>query len=105
MKRRVLIAASAVMMALVVYVWIGYFNSIVMGNPVQLANQGAVAQSGTAAPAVATQPSAPGFWTELGSGFVSMYHGMVSGFQGAGNALQAPKQYEITPATQPSATQ
>ncbi len=116
MKRRVLVAASAVMMAIVVYVWIGYFNSIVMGGSVQLADQSAMAQSGAAGAAVpagasaqntqdaSTNPpsSAPDFWQMLRSGLVSLYHGAVSGFKGAGSALQAPKQYDITPSAQPA---
>jgi len=115
MKRRVLVAASAVMMLVVVYVWVGYFNNIVMGNPAaQLADQNAVAEpapataQAPAAPAVA-QPvapqsplaSAPGFWSELGGGLAWMYHGAVNDFKGAGSALQSPEQYDITP-TQPA---
>jgi len=39
-------------------------------------------------------------WAELGGGFVSLYHGIVGSFQGAGSAFQAPKQYDITPTKQ-----
>ncbi len=104
MKRRVLIAASAVVMALVVFVWVGYFNNIVMSNQSGLADQSAIAQSGTVAPAAAAAPvapatptsvadlsNAPSFWQTLGGGIASMYHGIISG-------LKEPRQYDIVPA-------
>jgi hypothetical protein len=98
MKRRVLVASSAVMMAVVVFLWIGYFNNIVMGNPSsQLADQTAVPIAVQPQAQTGSSPSAPGFWAQLGGGIASMYHGMVSDFKGAGSALQAPKQYDITP--------
>lgn len=112
-KQRVLIAASAITMMLVVYIWIGYFNSIVMGGPTQLADQSASVQAGAVPSAITgdvatsavTTPSAPGFWQMLGGGIDSLYHGAVSGFKGAGSALQAPKQYDITPTGQSAPTQ
>ena len=51
-KQRVLIAASAITMMLVVYIWIGYFNSIVMGGPTQLADQSASVQAGAVPSAI-----------------------------------------------------
>ena len=114
MKLRVLVASSAIIMLLVVYVWVGYFNSIVMGSSAaQLADQSAAVQttpaqtSGAAGATGAANPSlsAPGFWQMVGGGLTSLYREAVSGFKGAGSALQAPKQYDITPAGHATPTQ
>ncbi len=115
-KRRILVGATAVVMVVVVYIWVGYFNSIVLNNPVELANQSAVAGAGTGGAAtgtIAIQPGAaqtpaaqgspaantPSFWSQLGSGFVSLYNDMAGGVKNIGGSLQAPKDYNITPGT------
>jgi len=103
MKKRVLIAGSAVLMALVVYVWLGYFNSIVTSDQLQLADEGASLSQGTQAAAEqpaapsATPSQTPGFWEQLGGGMVSLYHDAASGAKHIENALGSPKQYTVTP--------
>jgi hypothetical protein len=105
MKQRVLIAGSALLMLVVVYVWAGYFNNIVMSNPVQLADQNAIAaqaqqQQAQQAPAAQTaqsQSNTPGFWQEFGSGAVSLYNNAVNGIKNIGIMLRNPKQYTVTP--------
>ncbi|HVM76564.1 MAG TPA: hypothetical protein VMU07_00150 [Candidatus Paceibacterota bacterium] len=110
MKRRVLVASTVVVMIAVVYVWAGYFNSIVTNNRGQLATEAAVAElNGTSSIATgipiatgassqaATAQNIPGFWQQIGSGFAGLYHKMVNGFEGIGNSLGEPKQYTITP--------
>ena len=108
MKRRLLIGATVVVMVGVVFVWVGYLNSIVMNNQSQLADQSAVAQPVAQPTAVAQaapqNPPAnvPGFWSMLGLGVVSAYHGVVNGIAGAGSAFRSPRQYDITPAQAPA---
>jgi len=117
MKGRVLIGTSALLMVGIVYIWMGYFNNIVMNNPSELANQSAVAQAngvngganGTALTGIAITntsgasgaPVAPGFWQEMGGALSSLYHGTIQGVEGGvasiDSSLHASKEYTITP--------
>ena len=108
-KHKILIGATAVIMIVVVYFWLAYFNSIVVNLSAQpVAASGGAAQTGstaqnapaatTAAPAEsATQsptPAASGggtsIWHNIGAGFMSLVHGF-------GNIFQSQGQYTVQP--------
>jgi hypothetical protein len=106
-KRRVLIGSTVIVMIGVVYIWFGYFNSIVMNNKGQLASQAEIANSapvdialnatGTDGSVAATSQNVPGFWAQVGSGFTGMYHSVVSDLENIGGSLGQSKQYNVTP--------
>lgn len=71
-KRKVLVGATAVIMIVVVFVWIAYFNTIVIPS----ATQAGQASSTTSTASAASAPAGPGFWK-----------GLVAGFEGIGTML------------------
>ena len=81
MKQKILIVATIVIMVVVVYVWIGYFNGIVAG--VSQPDQ-SVAQ---------VQPQA----TQPTSGGNSVWQDMQNGMANMINAFKQPGQYTIEP--------
>jgi len=105
-KHKILIGATAVIMIVVVYFWLAYFNSIVVNlsaQPVAAQTQSApaVAQTTPAvaqnAPAVAQSASTPAasgggtsIWHNIGAGFMSLVHGF-------GNIFQSQGQYTVQP--------
>lgn len=109
-KKRVLVIATAVIMALVVYFWLAYFNNLIAGiaQPAATVAENAPAenaptgQPATAAPATVAVPAAPGEGMgqrlENGLGFIygifaNMAHGLES-------VVNAPGQYNVRPPQQ-----
>jgi hypothetical protein len=96
-KRQVLIISTVVIMALVVGVWLAYFNSVVMGGASGTTDVSAVAgtqasATSTSAPAPAPAATAPvsagsSLWARMKEGFASIER-MFSG---------GPSQYSIQP--------
>lgn len=81
-KQKVLIIATVVMMAVVIYFWLAYFNTLVAG----VAGQ----------PAAASAPQT-GIWENINGGiafFVSQFLRIAHGFA---DILKAPRQYLIQP--------
>lgn len=67
-KQKVLIGATAVIMAIVVFAWITYFNNLMIPS---LQAQG-VSSTVTAAPTLA---SSGGFWSNFTHSFTNLVHG------------------------------
>ena len=94
-KRQVLIISTVVIMALVVGVWLAYFNSVVMGGASGTTDVSAVAgtqasATSTSAPApAATAPvsAGPSLWARMKEGFASIERMFGGG----------PSQYSIQP--------
>ena len=93
-KSRVLIVTTIVIMAIIIYFWLGYFNSIVSSGvqpAVADANQPAdTADSGQTAQPAGSANSQPGFFTSMGNGMATMVHAFE-------NIFQAPSKYIIKP--------
>jgi len=98
-KTRALVIGSGVLMVVVVFVWFGYFNNVVIGGQeaAQAGNDGSadtatVAQTAPA-PAAANSQTAnaaatagPSLWQNIENGFASVAH-----------IFQTPRQYNIQP--------
>lgn len=82
-KKKVLIVATAIAMAIVIYFWLAYFNNFVAGI-----SQSADEQ----APQIAVQSSSGGisFWQNAYMGAMNALHGLA-------NILQAPREYLVKP--------
>ena len=87
-KKRVLIVSTSIIMAVVVYVWLGYFNNIIANAPAA-----ALAENATSTPT----SSAPGFFDRIGGGGAYMLRAFGSWADSAANALKSPRQYIIKP--------
>ncbi len=89
-KTQVLVITTIVIMAIVIYFWLGYFNSIVstVSLPTVADNQG---QAATNTPTTTGQTqNIPGFFQIMGSGLASIAHAF-------GNMLEAPRKYAVKP--------
>ncbi len=92
-KRKVLVVSTIVIMAIVVFVWIAYFNSIVVpvGSGAAIASSTDAGAPGATSTAAAQSPSGPGFWHTIENdlsgaweGFMGMFHGGTQVIQGKG---------------------
>jgi flagellar basal body-associated protein FliL len=88
-KKRVLVIATIIIMAIVIGVWVVYFNSIIAGTSQQIAVQ--ATSSAAATPAIPTataapQASDPGLWQNIKDGF-----GFIA------NIFKKPSQYNVQP--------
>ena len=77
-KRRVLVVGTIVIMSVVVYLWVGYFGSLI-NTPQELAQ---APQSAAQTPA----ESSGNFWQNMEKGAAYIY-----------NAFKGPRQYDIKP--------
>ena len=77
-KNRVLIISTVVIMIVVLFVWLAYFNSIVIPSAAQTATS---TSTTTTVPVASAQTSSAqassgqGFWKNLEGGFVNLFHG------------------------------
>jgi len=76
-KRRVLLISSVVIMGIVIYLWLGYFNNIVNTAPLAAA-QPSVSQS-----------QGPSFWQDIQNGVGQMFASV--------GKIWGAHQYEIKP--------
>lgn len=93
-KRKVLVVSVIVIMVGVLFVWVAYFNSIVI--PSVASSDIAGATSTTAVPPVAplAVPAAgPGFWESIGNGFAAFGNGVADGLHGIGNIFHGGHEY------------
>jgi hypothetical protein len=86
-KMKVLVVATTILMILVIYFWLIYFNGIVSAG-----TQASV--SGSDQP-VATAPPGPGIWGKVGNGTAIVWQSIGSGIEWIGQALQKPREYII----------
>ena len=95
-KKRVLIITTAVIMALVIYFWLSYFNNIIAG-----ANLSTMTAENSAPSAeIAPQPAgAAGIWQRLGNSmayisgaFANAEHALVGFFESQGQYSVQPQQ-------------
>lgn len=86
-KQRWLVGSAAVIMAIVVFLWLAYFNAFVIG-------------SRDAAPMGANPAAASGsvtFFGTMRNGASVIYNGFMGGLRSFGNILEAPREYIIKP--------
>lgn len=83
-KRRILTVSTIVVVAVVAYAWIGYFNSLVVGSSEQ-------------ATAVATTPTATVPGPTVQGDSQSFWQGMENDMADIGNTLRGPGQYSVKP--------
>jgi hypothetical protein len=95
-KRTILIVATAIIMVIVIYIWLGYFNSIVASVPQgqDTADQSAPADQVTPAPQPAETMNP---LQRMESGMANMYQSMTGFFGSLGKILQSPRQYIVNP--------
>ncbi|HEY4525630.1 MAG TPA: hypothetical protein VJL32_00845 [Candidatus Paceibacterota bacterium] len=80
-KKRWLVGVSAVIMLVIVWVWLGYFNSLFMS------------------PDASASPEQGGFsfWTSLKSGGSAAWDSMTASVKSFGKFFGGPKEYIIKP--------
>jgi hypothetical protein len=88
-KKQVIVIATIIIMAIIIGVWVAYFNSTIMGS----AQQQAAAQATTTAPVAVAAPTptpapanGPGLWQNIENAFGSI-----------ANIFRKPSQYNIQP--------
>jgi hypothetical protein len=88
-KRKVLIGSTVVIMIVVLFVWVAYFNSIVLPSATQT-DQAAVTSTAQVTPIAGAMDQAssasagPGFWKGIENGFAQFGKGIAAGFEGIG---------------------
>lgn len=89
-KRQVLVISTIIIMAIVVGVWLSYFNSVVMGGAGTTGGASSASVqssvSSTPAPASSAAPAWSGIWTRIKDGMSSI-----------GRMFSGPSQYTIQP--------
>lgn len=88
-KKKVMIVATVVIMGVVIYFWLAYFNNLVAGI-----DQSTVAENVSSSAATA---SGPGLGESLRNGIASIGNVFMGIVHGLANIFQAPRQYLITP--------
>ena len=91
-KFKVLIVATAVVMVVVVYFWLAYFNNIIASVQTPLAADGGASQNATPA---AQEEAGP--WTIVMRAPAFLYGEFMGAMRWLGNVLQAPRQYIVQP--------
>ena|SRR5690348_3509077 len=87
-KRKIMIVATVVIMAVVIYVWLAYFNNLLasVGQPTVAENTGA-----------ASVPSGSDFAQGTKSGMAFIYDIFLKAVHGLAGIWEAPRQYNIQP--------
>ncbi len=94
-KTKILVAATAVAMIIVIYVWLAYFNNLIAG----VAQEGAASSAIPSSAASSSVPSSGGtsIWQNVEGGIGTLYGKSVGFLHYLGNILQAPRQYIVKP--------
>jgi len=87
-KKKVLAVSASIIMAVVVYVWLGYFNTIIASAP-------AAAIAANATPTSTAR--APGFFARIEGGGAYMARTFGIWASGMASAVKGPRQYIIKP--------
>lgn len=80
-KFRWLIGSSAIVILLVVFVWLNYFNTLVQANP-------SASETDSASQGL-------GFWQTFKGGLRVVSHGIGDKFSSWYDALKSPRSYEV----------
>lgn len=81
-KKRWMFISTAIIMAVVIYVWLMYFNSLIAGFSSQPTEQPA---------------TGIGFWDAVKNGTAAVYQGLIDKIRALGDILRAPREYIIKP--------
>lgn len=100
-KNKVLIVATAVVMVIVIYFWLAYFNNLIAG----VSQPAPVAENLAAENAVPMQTQAQtsagggsvGTWDSFKSAAAFIYGEFMNVAHGLSDILQAPRQYIVNP--------
>ncbi|HEX4104403.1 MAG TPA: hypothetical protein VHZ04_02920 [Candidatus Paceibacterota bacterium] len=104
-KQKVLIVATVVIMIVIIYFWLAYFNNIVAGVG-QVAAGPAVNAAPATATATATAPASvpsaaaaagPSIWQQMGGGLAAIGQFFINLAHGVRNVFQTPGQYTVNP--------
>ncbi len=98
-KRRWLIGATVVSMAIIIYVWLAYFNNL-MAQSAQNFQNGAQANSLAAGGSAQVGESAPvpsSALDNIKQGLGTAYSAFVGGVESVGKMLKTPREYVIDP--------
>ncbi len=92
-KKKWMIIGTAVIMAIVIYVWLAYFNTLFTGSPTAATAPAAVSdQRQSAAPTTATGPFQ--YFRDRMASIFQLFSNLVGGL---GNIFKAPREYIIKP--------
>lgn len=83
-KRRWMIISTVVIMAVVIYVWLGYFNNLIASFNRPLAE-------------VPSEGAGFSFWSSLKSSAALLYNGLGDKLHAFGDILKTPREYIIQP--------
>ena len=95
MKTRVLVVSTVIIMVVVLYLWLGYFNGIVAsGGESSVADQNQAQIAATDQSGASPSPE-PGFWSRVGNGTAIVGNAIGGWAEGIGKSVQSPKEYII----------
>lgn len=101
MKRKVAVAATAILMVGVVYIWIGYFDGLVTGisgQPTVADNQASVGSVQQVAGNMNNgSGGSPSFVQNIKSGMAAIGNDFADAWQGLEDLVKSPGQYNIHP--------
>jgi len=83
-KRRWMIASTVIIMAVVIYIWLAYFNNL-------------IASFSQPQPVASADGAGFGFWSSLKSGAALLYSGSADKLRAFGEILKAPREYIVQP--------
>lgn len=110
-KTKILVVATVLIMVVVVYFWLAYFNGLIAGSQAG-GNAVGAATAEPAQPSVPTTPTTsappataaeqptsnvPGFWQNAANGTAFLYAQFMNVMRGLGSILAGPRQYLIKP--------
>lgn len=84
-KKRWMVLSTVVVMAVVVYIWLAYFNSLVASFSQQQVPSGSQANEGRT------------FWQTMKNGAAILYQGFMNKLRFLSDILSSPREYIIQP--------
>lgn len=82
-KTKIIYVSTACIMAVIIYVWLAYFNNLISG----------IARGETSAP----KEEDFSFWNSVSNGTAMLYNNFWNSAQGLGKILQTPREYIVQP--------
>lgn len=97
-KKRWMIVSTAVIMVVVIYFWLAYFNGLVSSlAPAQAPLSVAPAATGPSSNSADAEGSGTTFWDAAKSSLGVLYEAAQSGLKNLGKILEAPREYIVKP--------